>query len=217
LTLIGAACRPALLDVAFLVEDAEVTAQLTNPLGVAALGQLFDPSCWSCCSGRPWGRPPCCCGSGGHAASNASSSSGSPTRPCCSASSKEASRWHGWRGWCLIPRWLGRRLSTPSPSSSPLWPSLSRSCAIGCMRLTGSSTAPWYMSWSPCCSGPSTQQVCLAWAGSSTGYRAGHPARGRLHPGRGGPVPAGPPPHPSRRGSALQPPPLRRRQDCRGI
>jgi predicted membrane protein len=43
LTLIGAACRPALLDVAFLVEDAEVTAQLTNPLGVAALGQLFEP------------------------------------------------------------------------------------------------------------------------------------------------------------------------------
>ena len=30
----------------------------------------------------------------------------------------------------------------------------------------------------------------------------------RHYPGRGGPIPAGPPPHPSRRGSPLQPPPL---------
>ena len=44
LTLVGAACHPGPLDVAFLVEDAQVTAQLTNPVGVAALGQLFEPS-----------------------------------------------------------------------------------------------------------------------------------------------------------------------------
>jgi hypothetical protein len=43
LALIGAACRPGLLDVGFLVKEAEVTAQLTNPYGAAALGQLFEP------------------------------------------------------------------------------------------------------------------------------------------------------------------------------
>jgi len=43
LTLIGAACHPGPLDVASLVKDAEVTARLTNPLGVAALGQLVGP------------------------------------------------------------------------------------------------------------------------------------------------------------------------------
>jgi hypothetical protein len=40
LTLIGAACHPGPLDVVSLVKDAEVTARLTNPLGVAVLGQL---------------------------------------------------------------------------------------------------------------------------------------------------------------------------------
>jgi hypothetical protein len=43
LTLIGAACHPGSLDVVVLVKDAEVTARLTNPLGVAALGQLVGP------------------------------------------------------------------------------------------------------------------------------------------------------------------------------
>jgi hypothetical protein len=40
LTLIGAACHPGPLDVVSSVKDAEVTARLTNPLGVAVLGQL---------------------------------------------------------------------------------------------------------------------------------------------------------------------------------
>jgi hypothetical protein len=43
LTLVGAACHPGPLDVAFLVKDAEVTAQLTNPLGVATLSRLLEP------------------------------------------------------------------------------------------------------------------------------------------------------------------------------
>jgi hypothetical protein len=43
LALIGAACHPGTLEVASLVREAEVTAQLTNPLGVAALGRLLEP------------------------------------------------------------------------------------------------------------------------------------------------------------------------------
>jgi hypothetical protein len=43
LALVAAACYPGPLDVALMVKDAEVTARLTNPLGVAALGQLFEP------------------------------------------------------------------------------------------------------------------------------------------------------------------------------
>jgi hypothetical protein len=42
--LVAAACHPGPLDVALFVEDAEVTARLTNPFGVATLGQLFEPS-----------------------------------------------------------------------------------------------------------------------------------------------------------------------------
>jgi hypothetical protein len=43
LALVAAACYPGPLDVASLVKDAEVTARLTNPLGVATPGQLFEP------------------------------------------------------------------------------------------------------------------------------------------------------------------------------
>jgi hypothetical protein len=43
LSLIGAACHPGTLEVASLVREAEVTAQLTNPLGVATLGRLLEP------------------------------------------------------------------------------------------------------------------------------------------------------------------------------
>lgn len=43
LALVAAACYPGPLDVALMVKDAEVTARLTNPLGVATLGQLFEP------------------------------------------------------------------------------------------------------------------------------------------------------------------------------
>jgi hypothetical protein len=42
------------------------------------------------------------------------------------------------------------------------------------------------------------------------------PAR-RRHPGRGGPVPAGPPPHPGTRRPEVQPAPLRRRPDTGGV
>jgi hypothetical protein len=41
--LIGAACQPGPLEVVLLVREAEVAAQLTNPVGVAVLGQLFEP------------------------------------------------------------------------------------------------------------------------------------------------------------------------------
>ena len=43
------------------------------------------------------------------------------------------------------------------------------------------------------------------------------PGRGRRHPGRGGAVPAGPPPRPGGRRPALQPPPPRRRPGHRGV
>jgi hypothetical protein len=43
------------------------------------------------------------------------------------------------------------------------------------------------------------------------------PGRGRRHPGGGGGVPAGPPPHPAGSRPALQPAPLRRRPDHRGV
>jgi hypothetical protein len=43
LSLVGAACYPGPLDLVLLVNDAEVTARLTNPLGVAALDRLFGP------------------------------------------------------------------------------------------------------------------------------------------------------------------------------
>ena len=43
LALVAAACYPGPLDVALMVKDAEVTARLTNQLGVATLGQLFEP------------------------------------------------------------------------------------------------------------------------------------------------------------------------------
>jgi hypothetical protein len=65
--------------------------------------------------------------------------------------------------------------------------------------------------------GRSTPPAYSASASSSTlspGIGAG---RSRLHPGRGGAVPASPPPRPSGRGSPLQPPPLRRGQVHRGL
>ena len=40
---------------------------------------------------------------------------------------------------------------------------------------------------------------------------------GRCHPGRGRPLPAGPPPHPGGRGPAIQPAQVRRRQDDRHL
>ena len=43
LALVAAACDRGPLDVARMVKDAEVTARLTNPLGVATPGQLFEP------------------------------------------------------------------------------------------------------------------------------------------------------------------------------
>jgi hypothetical protein len=43
LTLVAAACHPGTLDVALLVKDADVTTQLTNPLGVATLSRLLEP------------------------------------------------------------------------------------------------------------------------------------------------------------------------------
>jgi hypothetical protein len=43
LTLVAAACHPGPLEVASLVKEADVTARLTNPLGVAALGRLLEP------------------------------------------------------------------------------------------------------------------------------------------------------------------------------
>jgi hypothetical protein len=54
------------------------------------------------------------------------------------------------------------------------------------------------------------------------GVRRGDPGPAQLgssrrHPGRGRAVPAGPPPHPSGRGSALQPPQVQRGQDHRGL
>ncbi len=43
LAVVAAAFRPGLVDVAFLVEEPEVSARLTNPLGVAALGRVSEP------------------------------------------------------------------------------------------------------------------------------------------------------------------------------
>jgi hypothetical protein len=43
LTLVAAACHPGTLDVASLVKEADVTARLTNPVGLAALGWLLEP------------------------------------------------------------------------------------------------------------------------------------------------------------------------------
>ena len=60
--------------------------------------------------------------------------------------------------------------------------------------------------------------VCRAGAGAGPAARPGlRLGGGRRHPGRGRPVPAGPPPHPAGRRPALQPPPLRRRRDRRGL
>jgi hypothetical protein len=52
---------------------------------------------------------------------------------------------------------------------------------------------------------------------SGVGARSAELGGGRRDPGRRGPVPAGPPPHPGGRGSALQPPQVRCGQDRRGL
>ena len=63
--------------------------------------------------------------------------------------------------------------------------------------------------------------LCPLPAGRPGGLRAGRglgePGRGRGHPGRGRPVPAGPPPGPGPGRPALQPPPLRRRENRRRV
>ena len=95
------------------------------------------------------------------------------------------------------------------------WRRARRSCAIGCMTWTGSSAAPWPTGCSPCCWAAATPRWCSGSA-SSLGRESSLVVAGR-HPGRGRGVPAGPPPRPGAGGSALQPPPLRRRPDHRGV
>jgi hypothetical protein len=137
LTLVAAACHPGTLDVAILVKDAEVTTQLTNPLGVATLSRLLEPFLLVLLVGAAVGAAALLLRFRRSRGIERQQLKWVAYAALLFGMSRAESCWAGWPAWSPTPGCHGWRLSPTSPSSSSSWRSLSRCCATGCTTSTG--------------------------------------------------------------------------------